>query len=143
MANRCRIAVAMLGATLLPLPSASAEPSIVLRSGQQVTLAITIRGDRIDLGAPRLSKLGSAGPTEGEITIGLTPGDATLYSRLIATEKTSVPIDFVATGWVGEIKIDERVLCGRLGPPTETRIGSVSWRVSLHDFTVGKGAECQ
>jgi len=135
------IGIAAVGAVLLA--AAGAEPGIYLRAGQEVTLPVAIANGHVVLGAGRLSKLGTAQPRDGEITIGLTPGDATLYARLIASEKTSLPIDFVATGWVGEIKIDERVLCGRLGQPIESHIGSVSWRVSLHDFTVGKGGDCQ
>ena len=92
---------------------------------------------------PRQSKLGTAQPKEGEITVGLTPGDKkTLYSQVLVTEKTSVPIDFVATGLIGEIKIDERVICGRLDQPTSIHIGSVSWRVRLNSFEVGKGGPC-
>ncbi len=139
MANSIGIAAA--GSMLLA--AAGVEPGIYLRAGQEVTLPVKIENGHVVLGAGRLSKLGTAQPRDGEITIGLTQGDATLYARLIASEKTSIPIDFVATGWVGEIKIDERILCGRLGQPIETHIGSVSWRVSLHDFTAGKGAECE
>ena len=39
-------------------------------------------------------------------------------------------------------QIDERVICGRLDQPTSVHIGSVSWRVSLNSFEVGKGGPC-
>ena len=52
-------------------------------------------------------------------------------------EKTTQPIDFVATGMVGEIKIDERVVAGRLDAPVTQRIGGTSWKVWLHEFEVG------
>jgi hypothetical protein len=142
--------VAALGALLLATAGARAAPAadrpaapIYLRAGQEVTLPVMIQGDRVILGVPRLSKLGTARPRPGEITIGLTPGDKDLYAHVIATERTAVPIDFVATGLVGEIKIDERVLCGRLDQPFSVHIGSVSWRVSLNTFEVGKGGECR
>ena len=68
------------------------------------------------------------------------PGDKkTLLSQVLVTEKTSAPVDFVATGLIGEIKIDERVICGRTDAPVTKHIGAVSWRVSLNTFTLGKG----
>jgi hypothetical protein len=126
-----------------PLP-AKPPVSFSLKAGQEVTLPITIEGQHIVLGAPRPSKLGTAQPQDGEITVGLTPGDKkTLLSQVVVTEKTPIAIDFVATGLIGEIKIDERVVCGRLDQPTSVHIGSVSWSVSLNSFEVGKGAACQ
>jgi hypothetical protein len=138
------------GASLLAVVAARAAPatggpaqSFSLKAGQEVTLPITIDGQRVVLGVPHQSKLGTAQPKDGEITVGLTPGDKkTLYSQVLVTEKTTVPIDFVATGLIGEIKIDERVICGRLDQPTSIHIGSVSWRVSLNTFEVGKGGPC-
>jgi hypothetical protein len=152
MASTIRVGVGAvtLAATFLAAVGASAAPaaggpaqSFSLKAGQEVTLPITIQDQRVVLGAPRPSKLGAAQPKDGEITVGLTPGDKkTLYSQVIVTEKTAVPIDFVATGLIGEIKIDERVVCGRLDQPTSVHIGSVSWRVSLNTFEVGKGGPC-
>ncbi|HEY3719239.1 MAG TPA: hypothetical protein VGL41_03770 [Roseiarcus sp.] len=131
-----------VGARAAPAARGPAQ-SFSLKAGQEVTVPITIEGQRVVLGVPRQSKLGTAQPKEGEITVGLTPGDKkTLYSQVLVTEKTSVPIDFVATGLIGEIKIDERVICGRLDQPTSIHIGSVSWRVSLNTFEVGKGGPC-
>jgi len=134
--------LAAVGARAGPAAGGPAQ-SFSLKAGQEVTLPITIQDQRVILGVPRQSKLGTAQPKDGEITIGLTPGDKkTLYSQVIVTEKTAVPIDFVATGLIGEIKIDERVICGRLDQPTTMHIGSVSWRVSLNSFEVGKGGPC-
>ena len=135
--------LAALGARAAPAAGGPAQ-SFSLKAGEEVTLPITIQDQRVILGVPRPSKLGTAQPKDGEITVGLTPGDKkTLYSRVLVTEKTAVPIDFVATGLIGEIKIDERVICGRLDQPTTMHIGSVSWRVSLNSFEVGKGGPCQ
>jgi hypothetical protein len=53
-------------------------------------------------------------------------------------EKTAQPIDFVATGLIGDIKIDERVLHGRLDAPVSQRIGATSWTVFLNTFEAGK-----
>ena len=131
-----------VGARAAPAAGGPAQ-SFSLKAGQEVTLPITIEGQRVILGVPRQSKLGTAQPKDGEITVGLTPGDKkTLYSQVLVTEKTSVPIDFVATGLIGEIKIDERVICGRLDQPTSIHIGSVSWRVRLNSFEIGKGGPC-
>jgi hypothetical protein len=134
---------AILGLVVGAREAASTEakvPKLDLKAGQELTIPVAIVDGRVTLGAPRLSKLGTAEPRQGEITVGLTPGDkTTLLSQLQVTEKTSAPVDFVATGLIGEIKIDERVICGRTDAPVTGHIGSVSWRVSLNTFTVGKG----
>jgi hypothetical protein len=115
-----------------------------LNAGQELTFAVTIADGKVTVGAPRASRLGAAQPGDGEVTVGLTARDKTLYEQVLVTEKTAVPIDFLATGLVGGTKIDEAVLCGRLDAPTSAHIGAVSWRVRLHDFEVGKGgATCQ
>ncbi len=115
-------------------------PNLDLKAGQELTIPIAVVDGHVTLGAPKPSKLGASQPKQGEITVGLTPGDkTTLLSQLLVTERTSVPIDFVATGLIGEIKIDERVICGRTDAPVTGHIGSVSWRVSLNTFTAGKG----
>jgi hypothetical protein len=115
-----------------------------LHSGQELTFAVTVAEGKVTLGKPRLSKFGVAKPKDGEMTIGLTPRDKTLYEQVTVTEKTPVTIDFVATGLIGNIKIDERVLCGRLDAPTSRPIGAVSWRVRLHEFEARKdGATCE
>src|ERR1700733_3503305 len=132
--------LAALGARAASAPD-GAPQRFSLKAGQEVTLPITIDGQRVVLGVPRQSKLGTAQPKDGEITVGLTPGDKkTLYSQVLVTEKTSVPIDFVATGLIGEIKIDERVICGRLDQPTSIHIGSGSCRGRLATFEGGNGA---
>lgn len=110
-----------------------------LKAGQELTFAATVADGKVILGAPRLGKLGGAHPKDGEIVVGLTPRDKELYSQVMVTEKTAAPIDFVATGQIGEIKIDERVVCGRTDQPVAQRIGGVSWSVALSGFAVGKG----
>ena len=152
MASTIRVGVGAvtLAASFMAAVGARAAPAVggpvlsfSIKAGEEVTLPITVQDQHVVLGVPRQSKLGTAQPKDGEITVGLTPGDKkTLYSRVIVTEKTAVPIDFVATGLIGEIKIDERVICGRLDQPTSVHIGSVSWRVSLNTFEVGKGGPC-
>jgi len=70
---------------------------------------------------------------------GLSP-----YAELTATEKTSEPVDFGATGLIGDIKIDEVVLCGQVDAPAKNRISSGSWRVSLNRFSVRQsGQDCR
>ncbi|GEM_PF-2894125 len=115
-----------------------------LHPGQELTFPATVEGGKVAVGRPRLSRLGAAGPAAGEMTIGLTKRDKDGYEQVTVTEKTSAPIDFVATALVGDVKIDERVLCGRLDAPSSSRIGANNWRVRLHDFQVGKGgAACE
>ena len=145
--SRPSLPAAALGAWLCVMlgarGAASAEakaPKLDLKAGEELTIPVAIVDGHVTLGAPKSSKLGTAQPTQGEITVGLAPGDKkTLLSQVLVTEKTSAPVDFVATGLIGEIKIDERVICGRTDAPVTMHSGSVSWRVSLNTFTVGKG----
>ncbi len=124
--------------------AASKPPSYDLKSGQELTFSVTVADGQVKLGPPRLGRFGAAQPRDGEMTVGLSPKDKTLYENVVVTEKTSVPIDFVATGWVGEIKIDERILCGRLDAPVTMHIGATSWKVGLSQFEIGKGdGDCQ
>ena len=115
-----------------------------LHPGQELTFAVKIADGKVALGSPRMSRLGAAQPGDGEMTVGLSPRDETLHEQVIVTERTSVPIDFLATALVGATKIDEAVLCGRLDAPTSAHIGAISWRVSAHDFEARKeGATCE
>ena len=123
--------------------SAEENQRFDLKAGQELTFSVAIVNDQVKLSAPRQRRFGSAQPNEGEITIGLSPRDKTLYENVVVVEKTARPIDFVATGFVGGTKIDEAVLCGHLGQSSSSRIGAVSWRVSLNQFEVRKdGADC-
>jgi hypothetical protein len=132
----------LIGAVLLlALGARAAElkpKPLVLKGGQEVTFALTVVGGVATVGPAVLGKLGASQAKDGEIVVGLTPRDKDLYSQVMVTEKTLVPVDFVATGHIGEIVIDERVICGHLGAPFQQHIGGVSWTVVLHDFTVGK-----
>ena len=68
------------------------------------------------------------------------PGDKkTLLSQVLVMEKTSAPVDFVATGLIGEIKIDERVICGRTYVPVTKHIGSAELARFAEHFHLGEG----
>jgi len=125
--------------------SAASEPqAFSLHPGQELTFAVKIADGKVTLGPPRTSKLGAAQTASGEITVGLSTRDATLHEQVTVTEKTPVPIDFLATALVGATKIDEAVLCGRLDAPASAHIGAISKRVSAHDFEARKdGATCE
>jgi hypothetical protein len=121
------------------------EQALDLKSGQEATFAVTIADGKVTIGPARMSKLGSAEAKDGEISVGLGPRDnKTLREDVTVVEKTPVPIDFLATGLIGGTKIDEAVVCGRLGAPSSAHIGAVSWRVRLHAFEARKdGATCE
>jgi hypothetical protein len=105
-----------------------------LKAGQALTFPAAVTDGKVVLGPARLGKFGEMRPAEGEITVGISPKDKTLYENVVVVEKTAAPVDFVATGLIGEIKIDERVLHGRLDAPVSQRIGATSWTVFLNSF---------
>ena len=143
----CATAATFLYSVFAPWTASGAQAdaqAFDLKSGQELTFAVKIADGKVMVGPPRASKLGAAQPKNGEITVGLSARDETLHEQVIVTEKTPVPIDFLATGLVGETKIDEAVMCGRLDAPVSTHIGAISWRVSLHAFEARKaGATCE
>jgi hypothetical protein len=111
-----------------------------LKPGQELTIPIAIVDGRIVVGTPRLSKLGTSKPQDGEIVVGLTPAPLGSWLETVtATEKTASPIDFLATGVNAYVKIDEAEICGRLDQPASAHITAASWRVWLNAFEVGKG----
>jgi hypothetical protein len=128
--------VAPRGACAQPL-----GPSLELKPGQETTFAAAIADGRVALGPARLSKPGAAQPKDGEITVAVVKRGLSPYADLTATEKTSDPVDFVATALIGDIKIDEIVVCGRLDAPATARIASGAWRVSLNRFSVRPNGE--
>lgn len=139
------------GAVLL----ASAAPSgagpgqipgatVDLKPGQEMTFSVAALEGGVALGQARLSRPGAAQPKDGEISVSVVKRGLSPYAELTASEKTKEPVDFVATGLIGDIKIDEVVLCGRLEAPATNRIASGSWRVSLNRFTVRQsGQDCR
>ncbi len=110
--------------------------AIDLKPGQEVVFPVAIADGKVTLGAARASRAGTAESKNGEVTVSFVRHGLSPYADLTASEKTSEPVDFVATGLIGDIKIDEIVICGRLDAPASNRIASGSWRVSLNRFSV-------
>jgi hypothetical protein len=124
-----------------PVASGADEPTIVVKRGMETTFPVTILDGRAAIGAPQVSRVGAAVTRDGEITIGVTPGGLTPYATLHVVEKTAAPIDFVATGFIDRIKIDEIVVCGRTDMPVAARIAAGSLRVSAARFAIGTGVD--
>ena len=116
-------------------------PRLDLKPGQEIAFTATVAEGHVALGPARPVKPGGAEPKDGEIAVAVVKHGLSPYADLTATEKTSQPVDFVATGLIGDIKIDEIVVCGRLDAPVVARIASGSWRVSLNRFAVRPRAE--
>ena len=118
------------------------RPALALdvRPGQEIAVAVTIADERVAIGAARLTKPGGAQPKDGEIAVSFVRHGLSPYADLIAIERTAAPVDFVATGLIGDIKIDEIVVCGQRDAPVRARIGSGAWRVSLNRFIVHPAA---
>ena len=128
--------VALLTAAVV---AAAPQPEkLVLKAGQALTFPARIENGAVVFGPARRGVFGKTAPGPGEISIGLSTRDKDLYDHLVVVEKTDKPIDFVATGLIGEIKIDERVVTGGLAAPVTQRIGGTSWTVWLHEFEAAK-----
>ena len=130
--------ISLLAAAGVALAAPQPKPEkLTLKAGQALTFPAKIEGGKVVLGSARRGVYGKMEPQAGEMTVGLSPRDKDLYDHLVVVEKTAAPIDFVATGLIGEIKIDERVVNGALGAPVTQRIGGTSWTVWLHEFEAG------
>ena len=128
----------------LPARAQTVGPELDLRPGQEITFAVAAADGRVTLGPARVSKPGTAQPKDGEITVAVVKHGLSPYADLTAREKTADPVDFIATGLVGGIKVDEVRLCGRLDAPATNRIASGSWRVSLNLFSIRQsGQDCR
>ena len=112
-----------------------------MKPGQAIAFPVTASEAEVTLGKPRPLSPETATPKDGEIAVTIVKHGTSPYADLTATEKTTVPIDFVATSLVGEIKIDEVRLCGRLDAPMTAHVVAGAWRISLNRFRIGgKGA---
>ena len=116
-------------------------PTVELKPGQEIAFPVAIVDGHVMPGKPRLLRPGATQPKDGEIAVNVVKHGSSPYADLTAREKTSTPIDFGATGLIGNIKIDEVKICGRLDTPTSAHIYSGSWRISLNRFSVGHGGE--
>jgi hypothetical protein len=130
-----------LALALAPAFGEDLGPAIDLKPGQEIAIPVTIVDGKVTLGRARATKPGAGEPRDGEIVVGVVKQGLSPYAALTAAEKTSAPVDFIATGLIGNIKIDEVKLCGRLDGPSSTRIASGSWRISLSRFSLGEGLQ--
>jgi hypothetical protein len=131
---------ALVMAAALAVSPAPKPAKLVLKAGQALAFAVSVADGKVTTGPARLGLFGKLEPRPGEIAVGLSTRDKDLYDQLVVTEKTTTPVDFIATGQIGEIKIDEREVKGRVDAPVTQRIGGTSWTVWLHDFEAGAAA---
>lgn len=137
---------ALLAALAAPCVALSQDlgPSVSLKPGQEVVVPVAIENGTLTLGKPRLARPGASPAKDGEIAVALIKHGLAPYAEIAVTERTGTPVDFVATGLIGDIKIDEIKVCGRIDSPVKGRIASGSWRVSLNRFAVhNQGEECR
>ena len=128
----------MLAAAVVAAAPKPVKPvKLELKAGQALAFPASVVEGKVVLGPARLGKFGALQPGPGEIAVGLSTRDKDLYENVVVVEKTSAPIDFLATGLIGEIKIDERDIHGRLDAPVTQRIGATSWTVWLNGFEPG------
>ncbi len=132
----------MIGLALAAAVAAAPKPvKLELKAGQALAFPASVVERKVVLGPARLGAFGKLEPGPGEIAVGLSPKDKTLYETLVVVEKTTAPVDFLATGLIGEIKIDERDIHGRLDGPVNQRIGATAWTVWLNGFEAGTPAK--
>ncbi len=125
-------------------PTQGSASTVDLKPGQELTFSVAEADGRVTLGPAQASKPGTARPRDGEITVSMVKHGLSPYAEITASEKTSEPVDFVATGLIGDIKIDEVVLCGQMVGSATNRIASGSWRVSLSRFSIRQsGQDCR
>ena len=133
--------LAGLMAALASAHAAEVKPvkpvKLELKAEQAVSFPAAVVDGKVVLGPGRLGRFEEMKPADGEVAVGLSPKDKTLYENVVVIEKSVAPIDFVATGLVGNIKIDEIVVHGRLDAPVSQRIGATSWTVFLNGFEPG------
>jgi hypothetical protein len=108
-----------------------------LKPGLALAFSASVTDGEVVLGPARAGKFGELQPGDGEIAVGLSPKDKTLYENVVVVEKIAAPIDFLATGYVGGTKIDEIWVHGKPGEPVSQRIGATSWVVTLNGFEPG------
>jgi hypothetical protein len=138
--GRWRVA-ALVAFAISPAGAQGLGPAVDVKPGQEVTIPVTVVDGAPKLGPARFSKPSPVEPKEGEILVSVVRHGLSPYAELTASENTPAPVDFVATGLIGNIKIDEIRVCGRL---SVGRIASGSWRVSLNSFTVrAAGQDCR
>ena len=147
--SSCRASSLNFGAFIIALSLSCEAPraedlssSVTLRPGEEVTFSASSANGHVTLGPARASRPGTAKPKDGEITVSVVKQGSSPYAEITVSEKTSVRIDFVATGLVGAIKIDEIRVCGRLDAPFSAHIYSGLWRISLTRFSVGPEEAC-
>ena len=129
-------------ATGAALAAPAVKPAhLDLKAGQALAFTASVVDGKVVVGPARAGKFGELLPSDGEIVVGLSPKDKTLYENVVVVEKTAAPVDFVATGYVGGTKIDEVWVQGKLNEPTSQRIGAVSWIVRLNGFEPGAAAK--
>ena len=131
---RLLVVLATGAAVAAPVPKPA---HLDLKAGQALAFSASVADGKVVLGPPRAGKFGELLPADGEIVVGLSPRDKTLYENVVVVEKTAAPIDFLATGYVGGTKIDEVWVQGKLDGPISQRIGAVSWIVRLNGFEPG------
>jgi hypothetical protein len=129
----------LLAAGVAASPPQPKAEKLILKAGQALAFPARIEDGKVVLGPPRRGRFGALEPKAGEIAVGLSPKDKTLYEDVVVVEKTAAPIDFLATGLVGNIKIDEVEVKGRLDAAFTHRIGATSWTVWLNGFEPGAG----
>jgi hypothetical protein len=73
-------------------------PTVELKPGQEIAFSVAIADGHVTPGKARLLRSDAASVGDGEIRVSVVKHDSSPYADLTASEKTSAPVDFVATG---------------------------------------------
>ena len=119
------------------------KPDVIIHAPGAFTFSVTFVNDQPVLGVPKSAKIGAGVAEDGEILISVLPSGLAPYAKFTVVEKTPRPVDFVITGLIDTIKIDEVEVCGRLGAVIAGKIAAGAHRLSLNRFAPQKdGASC-
>ena len=126
----CALALALSSAQAAGPPPGTLD----LHPPGEFTFAVTFVGDQATLGPVTSSTRGTAKTADGSITVTIDPSGMAPYAKVTVVEKTPAPVDFVITGLIDSIKIDEIEICGSNEMTVTAKVAAGARRLNLNRF---------
>ncbi len=138
MFKRCTRAAAALCCLIFTVsPALAAGPAkgtLDLHPPGEFTFAVTFNGGETAFGPVTPSARGAAKTPDGSITVTIDPAGLAPYAKVTVVEKTAAPVDFVITGMIDSIKIDEIEICGSNEMAVVAKVAAGARRLNLNRF---------